>query len=219
MNLILASGSIFRRQILTKHGIQFDTLTTDFDEQSIRSTDPEALTLALAQAKAIEAVKILEGSNRKACIIAADQVVCWNGNVTEKPQSAQEVRDRLNAYPHAEQLETVSAIHVWNMYNGKDKGGVERTPFTISYFTESEIELVAADPLTFKTCGGLPSGIPNSLVCDLVERHKLYNYNYVDSINGLPMNLLRTLCDYVGFDLKAMEGANLLFGKNNANMA
>lgn len=49
--IILGSSSMARRQILAEMGYEFEIVTADIDEKSIRREKPEELVMALAEAK------------------------------------------------------------------------------------------------------------------------------------------------------------------------
>jgi len=50
--IILGSSSMARRQIMAEMGYEFEIVTADIDEKSIRREKPEELVMALAEAKA-----------------------------------------------------------------------------------------------------------------------------------------------------------------------
>ena len=76
MSLILASSSPFRKAILEKLGIAFDTASPDINESRENGESPFNLALRLSQEKALEVAKSHSG-----LIIASDQVATLgNGN-------------------------------------------------------------------------------------------------------------------------------------------
>lgn len=83
MKLILASTSPFRKAILDKLGIKFDTFSPETDESALENESPQQLVerLSIAKAKAI-ADKI-----PKALVIGSDQVSVINGNIVGKPHT------------------------------------------------------------------------------------------------------------------------------------
>jgi len=80
--IILGSSSKWRKEVLTKMGYQFTTMSPDIDEKSIRHSDPKPMTLMISRAKADALFsKVTEPS----ILITSDQVIVWNGQVREKP--------------------------------------------------------------------------------------------------------------------------------------
>jgi septum formation protein len=97
MQIILASGSPRRKQLLEQAGICFDVIVSQADETI--SGDPHSQVAALAQRKA-EAVRDLmmqQGTFGDTLIIAADTLVCIGDNVLGKPADAQDAYDMLYA--------------------------------------------------------------------------------------------------------------------------
>lgn len=81
VRLILASGSIYRRELLSRLGLPFDVVAPDLDETPLPAETPSATALRLAQAKA-EAVAHRSGP---ALVIGSDQVATLDGEHIGKP--------------------------------------------------------------------------------------------------------------------------------------
>ncbi len=83
MKLILASTSPFRKAILDKLGIDFDTASPETDESVLKNETPQQLVerLSIAKAKAI-ADKVSD-----ALVIGSDQVSVLNGKIIGKPHT------------------------------------------------------------------------------------------------------------------------------------
>lgn len=85
--LVLASTSPFRRELLNKLGLPFETCAPDVDEQPRPGESPQALVTRLAEAKA----RAVATSHPGALVIGSDQVACIDGDILGKPG------DRANA--------------------------------------------------------------------------------------------------------------------------
>ena len=105
--IILASGSIARRQMLASAGVLFSVVPADVDEAAIKASmtnesdcvDGDQLAGVLARAKA-EAVSAL---HREAIVIGADQVLSLGTRLFDKPADLQDARatlDRLRGRTH-----------------------------------------------------------------------------------------------------------------------
>jgi septum formation protein len=81
-DIVLASGSPRRRELLGKLGVKFRVRAADIDE-NIPERDPARMVAELAQQKA-RAVAVLEPGN---VILAADTTVALNGSILNKPAS------------------------------------------------------------------------------------------------------------------------------------
>jgi septum formation protein len=83
--IILASQSEARRRLLTQAGISFTAQSPIFDENSLKSTNYDATTLArdLATAKSLS----LNTTNPDSFIIGADQTLCCDEIPMSKPEN------------------------------------------------------------------------------------------------------------------------------------
>jgi septum formation protein len=81
VRLILASGSVYRRELLSRLGLPFDVVAPDLDETPLPAETPSATALRLAQAKA-EAVA---HRSEPALVIGSDQVATLDGEHIGKP--------------------------------------------------------------------------------------------------------------------------------------
>lgn len=83
MKLILASTSPFRKNILDKLGVDFDTASPETDETALENEKPQQLVerLSIAKAKAI-ADKVSDS-----LVIGSDQVSVINGEIIGKPHT------------------------------------------------------------------------------------------------------------------------------------
>ncbi|RMG36481.1 MAG: septum formation inhibitor Maf [Gammaproteobacteria bacterium] len=81
VNLVLASTSPYRAQLLTRLGLPFETASPDIDESPLAGEEPEALVVRLARAKA-EAVA---AGHPHSLVIGSDQVAVVDGRILGKP--------------------------------------------------------------------------------------------------------------------------------------
>ena len=81
--IILASRSPRRAEILKSAGIPFEVVSADADETPVKSVTAAELTMGLASRK-LRAVFETTGDER--LILAADTVVCRNGEIFGKPK-------------------------------------------------------------------------------------------------------------------------------------
>ena len=89
--LILASTSRYRRELLSRLGMPFETQAPDVAETAVRGEAPAAMArrLALAKARAIRASDAL--------VIGSDQVASLDGRLLRKPGDAATARQQLAA--------------------------------------------------------------------------------------------------------------------------
>ncbi|MEO8003034.1 MAG: Maf family nucleotide pyrophosphatase [Arenimonas sp.] len=93
MNLILASTSRYRRELLLRLGLPFQTARPDVDETPLPNENPHHLAQRLAEAKARAVAK----SFPNAWVIGADQVAELNGQAIGKPENFERAADQLSA--------------------------------------------------------------------------------------------------------------------------
>lgn len=95
MELILASASPRRKQILSEHGFQFEIITADFEEALFGAT-PDETVKAFALGKARAVFESLSDERRKnAVVLGADTVVSFGGKILGKPSGGIEATQML----------------------------------------------------------------------------------------------------------------------------
>ncbi|AZR21995.1 septum formation inhibitor Maf [Xanthomonas vasicola] len=97
--LILASTSAYRRELLSRLQLEFDTARPEVDEQAKPGETPSALASRLAAEKAAAVAARLP----EAWVIGSDQVADIEGEALGKPGTRERARERARA-----QLTTMS---------------------------------------------------------------------------------------------------------------
>lgn len=90
-DIVLASGSPRRAELLTMAGYAFEVMKTDTDE-NVEAESPAELVKTLSARKAADAAKLTDKT-----VIAADTVVALNGKVLGKPADADDAKNMLRA--------------------------------------------------------------------------------------------------------------------------
>ena len=92
--IILASGSPRRRELLTLIGVPFKVIKSDAPE-IITKTDPGEIVMELSMQKALDVYnKITEGSP---IVLGADTIVCLDGKVLGKPADREDAKRMIRA--------------------------------------------------------------------------------------------------------------------------
>ncbi len=136
MRIILGSNSKWRKQVLEKMGYEFDVLVPEIDEKVIRHSDPEILTLSLANAKADKIIKMI---NDDATILSFDVVAFCDGKILEKPRDEKEARLFLESYAK-NPVEGISAVVAHNTKTGKRVSGLQRSSVLFKKFDDEFID-------------------------------------------------------------------------------
>ncbi len=92
-NLILASTSPYRRELLGRLGLSFFTANPQTDESPLPGEAPEALALRLSEAKA----RAVMAEHPDALIIGSDQVATVDGQIYGKPGNHERAVAQLKA--------------------------------------------------------------------------------------------------------------------------
>ncbi len=94
-HLVLASGSLARRDMLAGAGVPFTVRPADVDEDAIKAglshVDAAELALELARAKALAVSR----HDSEAWVLGADQTLAFDGGLISKAPSLEAARSRL----------------------------------------------------------------------------------------------------------------------------
>lgn len=93
MNLILASGSPRRRELLSLYTTDFTVCASDFDESAVTADTPARLVEKLARGKCLAVAAQHPGT----VVLGCDTVVDVNGEVFGKPHSVEDAKRMLRA--------------------------------------------------------------------------------------------------------------------------
>ncbi|MGZ5037934.1 MAG: Maf family protein [Usitatibacter sp.] len=91
ISIILASGSRYRRELLGRLGVPFETISPDIDEDALAGEKPRETAVRLARAKA-EAVA---AKRPRSLVIGSDQVAEVEGEAVGKPGTLEKARAQL----------------------------------------------------------------------------------------------------------------------------
>ena len=94
MQLVLASASLRRAELLRTAGFAFEVRPADVDEAPRPAEPPAAYALRVARDKALAAAERVNGND--AWILAADTVVVVSGRILGKPTGPAEARRMLS---------------------------------------------------------------------------------------------------------------------------
>ena len=95
MDIVLASQSPRRQELLTQMGLSYRLHAVDIDEHMDRKLAPGPMVETISREKAA-ACAALEGPG--SLIIAADTVVAWNGEVLGKPANEAQAAESHQVY-------------------------------------------------------------------------------------------------------------------------
>ncbi len=189
MNLVLASGSPRRADLLTRLGLVFEVVPPDIDEAARPNESPTALVERLAREKAAAVGSAAD------VVVAADTLVLKDGRALGKPGHPEEARRMLQQLSGAthEVLTGVAVAHQGRLVSSVDVSSVtmmEMTSLEISEYVAGGEPMDKAGAYALQGRGGL-----------FVERVSGSPFTVI----GLPIHLLPRLFAGVGADIDAFS--------------
>ncbi|MGI2039833.1 Maf family protein [Shewanella frigidimarina] len=198
-NLVLASTSPFRQQLLQKLMLPFTCVNPDIDETPIKDETALALVKRLAEQKALAGANLIDETSVPQLIIGSDQVALINGQIIGKPYTVDNAIAQLSS-ASGQSITFYTGLAVFNNANQQMISCVE--PFTvhfkhlstaqIRYYVDAEQPLYCAG--SFK-CEGLGIALfnrlegddPNSLIgLPLIKLIDLLSQHGVDILSQAP---------------------------------
>ncbi|WP_341504056.1 nucleoside triphosphate pyrophosphatase [Gallaecimonas sp. GXIMD4217] len=134
MDLILASTSVFRKQLLAKLQLPFSTDNPQVDEHPLPGESAPDLVerLALAKADAIAA------KHPNALVIGSDQVCVIDGTILGKPHTAEKAFEQLKS-ASAKTVVFYTGLALVNSASGQRQSLVE--PFQVHFRTLTDAQI------------------------------------------------------------------------------
>jgi septum formation protein len=200
MNLVLASGSPRRRELLEQLGLVFEVVVPNVDESRLQDEPAQAYVERVARAKADA------GTAPGRVVVAADTTVVFKGKVLGKPGHPEEARAMLRQL-EGERHEVFTGVACATMVDATQRmvSLVDATEVVMQPMTEEEIS------------GYVDTGEP----MDKAGAYALQGRAglFVTSINGspsnvigLPIHLLPRLLRSVGYELDQFTSGNAVKG-------
>ncbi len=185
--LVLASTSPFRQQLLSKLDIPFITAQPDCDEAPLKDETPEALVMRLAEQKA-RSCKI----EKPSLVIGSDQVCVIDGKIVGKPHTEEKAIEQL-LKQSGKAITFYTGLALFNTVT--DKAQVILEPFIVHFrpLTQQSVERYVEKEQPFNCAGSFKS---EGLGIALFERLEGDDPN---SLVGLPLIRLIQLLENEGF--------------------
>jgi septum formation protein len=189
VDLVLASASPRRREMLERLGMTLQLLPVDLDETPLPGESPADCVRRLAAAKCDAAWALLPESDRHLAVLAADTIVIADADILGKPRDAEDARAmlvRLSGRRH-----TVTTAYMIRRAPDRVVARAVSTAVAFRMLQPAEIDAyVACNEWQGKAGGYALQGIAAAFVSDLRGSHT--------SVIGLP------LAEVIG-DLLAVE--------------
>jgi len=137
--IILASASPRRRELLEQIGLPFRVIPSSFDESAVKGTEPMALAEALALGKA----RAVADGVRSGIVIGADTLVVRAGAILGKPRDDADAARMLRLLSGGWH-EVVTGIAVIDAASGRERSAREVTRVKMRDLTAAEIAAYVA---------------------------------------------------------------------------
>jgi septum formation protein len=176
MKLVLASTSIYRKELLKRLGLPFVTAAPDVDETPFDGESPEGLVRRLAEAKARAVAK----QYPDALIIGSDQVAVVGGQILGKPGNHDRAVAQLRQ-ASGKRLEFLTGLCLYNSHT--EQAQLDVVPFGVVFrpLTDPEIEHYLRREQPYHCAGAFKS---EALGIALCER---FDGDDPTSLVGLPL--------------------------------
>ncbi|WP_394203458.1 Maf family protein [Shewanella waksmanii] len=188
--IILASTSPFRKALLEKLHISFDTFSPNIDEQPLDGESAKQLVMRLACEKAKAAV----GHYKEGLVIGSDQVAVIDDHIIGKPHTVENACQQLKA-ASGKQFTFYTGLAVYNIQSQQLQSIVEPFKVHFKHLTDEQIAAYVEKEQPLYCAGSFKS---EGLGIALFERLEGKDPN---TLIGLPLISLISLLAKEGVDI------------------
>lgn len=190
--LILGSSSPFRRMLLERLMIPFETVNPDIDETPHPAETPQQLVERLA----VEKARAVAETHKNCLIIGSDQVALHNNEIVGKPHTHERAVAQLRS-ASGKKIDLFTGLALIDSNTGTVQSEV--IPFTVHFKNISDhvIEKYLRKEEPYNCAGSVKS---EGLGIALLARFEGDDPN---ALIGLPLIRLVTMLENAGFDLFA----------------
>lgn len=188
MEIILASSSPYRKELMNRLRLPFKTFSPDIDETPLPGELPEDMVKRLAKDKALKA---LEHFPKGVCI-GSDTVASFEGHVLGKPGNQKEALKQLKALSNKEVIFPTGVCVAT-----ADQALCDMVPSTVQFKPLSDAQILNYCELEapYQSCGGFKS---ETTACALIKR---LSSDDPTAIIGLPMIRLASMLAQLGVNV------------------
>ena len=188
--LILASSSPYRRELLSRLMLPFEVVVPDVDEAAQPSEAPQHLVKRLAIAKA----QIVAAKYPQALVIGSDQVAVHNGEIVGKPHTHERAVEQLRL-ASGRTVMLYTGLALINAASGRIQSEV--VPFGVRFrkLTDTQIENYLRKEQPYHCAGSVKS---EGLGVALLER---FDGEDPATLIGLPLIRLIRMLENEGLEV------------------
>ena len=189
VELVLASGSDRRRELLVKLGLRFVVVRPEIEEKLLPGMCADLAVQLIARSKAHAGLELVPA--RDAYLLAADTIVMGPSGPLGKPKTVARAREMLISL-RGQRHVVLTGICALSATSAKEATGVSRSAVRMRDFSDSELEqyIAGGEPLD-RSGSYAVQGLGGSLVDAIAGR--------TDTVIGLDCQLAMQLLVEVGY--------------------
>ena len=190
MKLVLASTSPFRKELLQRLGIPFNTASPDIDEAALPDETPEQLVARLSEQKA----KAVSAQFSDTLVIGSDQVATLDNNIIGKPGNHENAAKQLRNASGRE-LVFYTGLCLLNTRTGNTQVDVINFNVTFKKLTDQQIDNYLKKEQPYNCAGSFKSEVLGVALFEKMEG------NDPSSLIGLPLICLTGMLENEGINI------------------
>jgi septum formation protein len=183
VDIVLASASPRRRELLKKIVDDFRVVPSGVDETKIKERDPVKFALEAAILKARD----IGERHPSSLVIAADTIVCLGNRIIGKPRDREDARRTLGALSGTRHR-VITAVALFKKDEGKLRSGYEESFVRFRRLDASAVETYLDSGDSLDKAGSYAIQEVNDAFVESLEGD-------YDNVVGLPVGLLRRLLE------------------------
>ncbi|WP_410497636.1 Maf family protein [Chitinibacter sp. S2-10] len=188
LRLVLASSSPYRKELLSRLGIPFETAPPDLDESPLGGETAAQTSERLAIAKA----RVLAEQFPDSLIIGSDQVALLNGEQLGKPGNHERAVEQLKAM-RGQTIDFHTALALYNTATDTHQSIVDVTRVTMRDYSDEQITTYLQREQPYNCAGSAKTeGLGIVMIAAIEGRDPA-------AIIGLPLIELVTMLNNEGF--------------------
>lgn len=187
--IILASSSPRRKELLKKIIPKFKIVVSDYEEDMTRDLPPKKMALEFSRGKAEDVAKRFKSG----IVIGADNFVIYNNKKLGKPYTEKKASEMLK-FISGKTVKVITAICIIDIESGRIVQDITSTSVKMKNLSDEEIDWYVSTKEPLDKAGAFAMQDTGSI---FVERINGCPSNVV----GLPMNILYKNLKKIGYDI------------------
>jgi septum formation protein len=188
LRLVLASTSVYRKQLLERLGIPFTVAAPNVDESPLPGESAADLVGRLARAKA----EVVARRSTHSLVIGSDQLAMCGRDVLGKPGSGDRAIAQLKSLS-GHRVVFNTAVHVMLSDSGTNEGHLDVTTVHFRRLSEDEIRRYVTRDKPYDSAGGFKVEALGISLFDKIDTHD------PSALVGLPLIWLASVLRKHGF--------------------